>query len=187
MAPRYKPFILEPYKLETRAQFASSVWADAFFDDPNLTPTTNTCRISPVETFLHTTLNTPATIPAWQSFQCLSPSPGMLFSTITLLKLGSGMNGHENVAHGGFLSLILDEIVGTAAGADRLCMTASLKIDYKAPVYTPGVVLCRAHLVRREGRKLYGTGSVEDSNGKVLATAEGLFLSVESVKPQLKL
>jgi len=77
--------------------------------------------------------------------------------------------------------------VGTAAGNDRLCMTASLKVDYKSPVRTPGVVLGRGKLVRREGRKLWGEGTVEDGEGHVLAVAEGLFLEVESTIGKAKL
>lgn len=81
------------------------------------------------------------------------------------------------------MSLLLDEVIGSAAeferGSDESTMTAYLKVDYKGPVRTPGTVLCRAWLERREGRKMWGRGTVEDGRGGVLAVGEALFLTVE--------
>jgi len=79
--------------------------------------------------------------------------------------------------------LLLDEVIGSIAESERAedqsTMTAYLKVDYKAPVRTPGTVLCRAWLERREGRKMGGKGTVEDGRGEVLALGEALFLIVE--------
>lgn len=106
-----------------------------------------------------------------------------------MLKLGSGVNGHVDICHGGFVSLLLDEVIGSAAESerpeDKTTMTAYLKVDYKAPVRTPNVVLCRAWVERREGRKIWARGTVEDGQGGVLALGEALFLIVERIVAKL--
>lgn len=89
------------------------------------------------------------------------------------------------------MSLLLDEVIGSAA--DRIrpegtsTMTAYLKVDYKKPVLTPAVVLCRAWVERREGRKMYGRGTLEDGQGGIMAMGEALFLVVEKVTGKVKL
>ena len=63
--------------------------------------------------------------------------------------------------------MLLDEVLGIACGYDddydhdneredhdeKITMTAYLNVGFKKPVKTPGVVLCRAWVERREGRK----------------------------------
>lgn len=66
-------------------------------------------------------------------------------------------------------------------------MTAYLKVDYKKPVRTPGIVLTRGVVVKKEGKKLWLRGTVEDGEGGILATGEALFIVVEKVKPLPKL
>lgn len=56
--------------------------------------------------------------------------------------------------------------------------TASLKIDFRRPVRTPGVLLCRSWLERREGRKLWVKGRVEDGQGGLYAEGESLWVEV---------
>jgi len=101
------------------------------------------------------------------------------------------VNGHVDTSHGGFLGVILDEVLGNAAECerprDKATMTAYLKVDYKKPLRTPGKVLCRGNVEKKEGRKMLVKGTIEDYQGTVLAIAEALFLVVEPVKPLEKL
>ncbi len=70
---------------------------------------------------------------------------------------------------------------------DKATMTASLKVDYKKPVRTPGTIPCRAWLEKREGKKMWESGTVEDVEGAIMAMGEALFVLVERVKPKEKL
>ena len=89
------------------------------------------------------------------------------------------------------MSLLLDEVIGTAADnirpQDKSTMTAYLNVNYKKPVPSPTVVLCRAWVEKRDGRKLYGRGTVEDGKGGIMATGEALFVIVEKVTGKVKL
>jgi acyl-coenzyme A thioesterase THEM4 len=179
---------------EVKSQFSSIPWALKLYENPILRPFLSRSRIrrktSTGDTFISQTLSTPDTIPALQSFFKPATSSEQ-FEVIYLLKLGSGLNGHHDLAHGGLLSVILDEVIGTAADYERpegkSTMTAYLKVDYRRPVRTPGVLLARAWLEKMEGRKMWGRGVVEDGEGNVLADGEALFLVVESLRPKEKL
>lgn len=51
-----------------------------------------------------------------------------------------------------------------------------MKVDYRIPVSTPGIILVKGRIVRQEGRKSWVKGSVEDGRGLIYAEGEGLFL-----------
>ena len=89
------------------------------------------------------------------------------------------------------MGLLLDEVIGAAADhikpPDKSTMTAYLKVDYKKPVPTPSVVLCRAWIQRTEGRKMFGMGTVEDGEGTVMAMGEGLFVAIPKITAKVKL
>ena len=66
-------------------------------------------------------------------------------------------------------------------------MTAYLRVDYKKPVPTPTVVLCRAWVERTEGRKMFTVGTIEDGEGGVYAKGEALFIVIPKVTGKDKL
>jgi len=85
---------------------------------------------------------------------------------------------------GGFNSLILDQLCGSAAfEAAKNAIppaTATLSVDYLAPVSTPCVVLARAWLLEMVGRKIWVRGVLEDGDGKLLASGKALFIAPRS-------
>jgi len=190
-----RPFRPEPPPAETRAHFQSTPWALQFFDDPSLQAFTDEAQTVKPQTTENTliarTLATEDTIRAWQSFYKDPDSSTRSGQVLSIISLGSGVNGHEDTSHGGFVSVLHDEILGIAAQSyrpsDKTTMTAYLKVDYKKPMRTPGVVLCRSWLEKKEGRKIYVRGSIEDGDGNVLSLSEGLFIIVEIIKPRERL
>ena len=97
-----------------------------------------------------------------------------------LMSIGQGIDGKTGRAHGGFNALILDQISGSCAhhaNPDALPpATATMTTDYRLPVSTPCVVLARAWMIHAEGRKMWINSVLEDSEGKVLASAKTLFI-----------
>ncbi|RDW94384.1 hypothetical protein BP5796_00147 [Coleophoma crateriformis] len=196
-------FTYETPSAEIRTHFSTQPWALALFDDPTLRAFKTLSRLSPGSTFIGETLSTPETIRAWQSFYRMpsappldpntprtqKPNTGELFY---LLSLGTGVNGHNNTAHGGFVAVVLDEVIG--AGCTHHCprgmttMTAYMKVDYRKPMMTPTHVLARAWIEDKSaGRKIYGRGVIEDGQGNILAEGEALFLMIDRSKIGLKL
>lgn len=183
-------FTLSSPSPEIIAQFKDTPWALKLFSDPTLHSLINESRViksrTTADTFVSQTLATHDTIRAWQSFYKNALAPGKSEEVWSLLSLGSGVNGHVDTSHGGFISLLHDEALGLAAEnsrpKDKTTMTAYLKVDYKKPMNTPGVVLCRAWVEKKEGKKLLVKGTIQDGEGTVLSTSEGLFIIVDRSK-----
>jgi acyl-CoA thioesterase FadM len=133
------------------------------------------------------TLYTPFAIRAQINFR----RPALESDSITswefcyLLSLGSGIDGMSGRAHGGFNALILDQITGSTASVisgSFAPATATMTVDYKAPINTPGVVLCRCWAVEKQGRKTWLKARIEDGEGKLLASAKALFIDPKPAK-----
>ena len=192
MKPEPNQFRFQEPLDSIKSHFQSTPWAAKLFSDPTLQPFINEQRIVKAsDTFITRTLATEDTIPAWQSFLTAPPPGSEHHGIILVLKLGSGVNGHVDICHGGFVSLLMDEAIGTAVDyvrpPDKSTMTAYLKVDYKKPIPAPGAVLCRAWVERIEGRKIYGSGTVEDGEGTIMATGEALFLTTLKITAKGKL
>ncbi|KAK8106388.1 hypothetical protein PG999_009747 [Apiospora kogelbergensis] len=124
----------------------------------------------------------------------IAKNPFLLFSA--LVDLGVDCQSYAGTMHGGLYTVLLDEVMGTAANFqagqtsvndvhDNDLITSALAngaytvrftTNFRRPVRTPQVVLVRGRVVKREGRKLHLRGSLEDKNGEVLAEADGLWL-----------
>lgn len=201
-------YLLGPPNPSVLAHFCLTPWCIPFYHDPSLQAFEN--RSEPdrsstqptAGTLFRRTLNTSDTIAATQFFyraptntpQTQPPPkhqpPPSHPEIVVLFSLGTDLNGHPDVLHGGFVSVILDEIIGTTAGlhrsVEKTTMTAYLNTTYTAPVLTPGPVVCRAWCERVEGRKIFAKGVLEDGEGNCLAIGEGLFIVVERIKPRME-
>ncbi|OAP61904.1 hypothetical protein AYL99_04107 [Fonsecaea erecta] len=104
---------------------------------------------------------------------------------IWLLDLRSDLNGFKDTTHGGVLCSLMDEALSICVEIHRQQMmgmrsnlyTAYLTTIYRAPVITPCTVAVKARLERREGRKWFLTGALEDEQGKILTEANGLWIA----------
>lgn len=128
------------------------------------------------------TLYTETAIRAQVNFKRPTSEPDAITTTeyCYLLSLGSGVDGKSGRAHGGFNALILDQMTGTVASqvsGSFAPATATMTVDYKAPIDTPGVILCRGWAVEKERRKVWAKARIEDGSGRVLASAKALFIS----------
>ena len=107
-------------------------------------------------------------------------------SFVSLQYLGPALCGHPGIVHGGLLATLLDEGLARCcfpALPNKVGVTASLKIDYKAPCMAGQVVVLRAETTKVEGRKAWVKGRLEtladESKGEkpiVLTEGEALFI-----------
>ncbi|KAI8615904.1 hypothetical protein BC830DRAFT_1120258 [Chytriomyces sp. MP71] len=74
--------------------------------------------------------------------ETLEGTPALL----TLVSLGGGIQGHEGVSHGGFLSALVDSCFGTlfmlASKGMHSGVTARLELDYRRAMPVPSNVAC---------------------------------------------
>lgn len=89
--------------------------------------------------------------------------------------LGAAYEGPPSLVHGGVSALILDQMLGEAAGAGgKPGMTGTLTLRYRRG--TPlGDLRAEAWIDRSEGIKTYAKGQIMDAEG-VTVEAEGVFI-----------
>lgn len=89
--------------------------------------------------------------------------------------LGAAYEGPPGLVHGGVSALILDQMLGEAAGAGgKPGMTGTLTLRYRRG--TPlGELSAEAHIDRVEGIKTFAVGHIADAEG-VTVEAEGVFI-----------
>jgi acyl-coenzyme A thioesterase PaaI-like protein len=86
--------------------------------------------------------------------------------------------GGPNVAHGGWTAGILDEMVGHAVlMRDEFAVTGTLTVTFVKPVPIERALIGRASIVRREGRRVFVTATLElAGNGVIIASAEAILV-----------
>jgi acyl-coenzyme A thioesterase PaaI-like protein len=107
-----------------------------------------------------------------------------------LLSIGHEVDGRRGRAHGGFNALVLDQISGSVSHHSRPLpeppATATLTVDYRAPVSTPCVILLRAWIIEKNGRKVWVKATIENGQGVICCASKALFVFPRS-QPDQKL
>ena len=104
-----------------------------------------------------------------------------------LMSLGSGLNGHADILHGGFTATLIDESCGFANmyWSRSHTFTANLNVNYRKPIPTPSIVLARAWITKVDGRKRWVKCELLGEHAVLYAEAETLFLEFKDVPAKL--
>jgi acyl-coenzyme A thioesterase PaaI-like protein len=110
---------------------------------------------------------------------------------ICLMALGDDLQAHPSIVHGGFQAIIFDEVMRLlillhqnnicVPGPRDIHFTATMTISYSAAVAAPSNILVRSRLLRREGRKWFARAEIVSSAGKILTTAESMWVTAKPV------
>ena len=89
---------------------------------------------------------------------------------------GADREGFPGILHGGFQSLLLDEIMCWAALhlAGKIVFTADLSVRFKAPAPTGGALLAKGWIEKDGGRLIRASGVLLEGD-RVLAEGSGSF------------
>jgi len=95
------------------------------------------------------------------------------------ITFGERFGGGPAVAHGGAVSAVFDDVLGTVPMAHGYaCVTARLSVDYRRPVILGTDFVVRAWPVSRTGRKTICRGEMVDPKGRVVAEGETLMVEL---------
>jgi acyl-coenzyme A thioesterase PaaI-like protein len=201
--PKLRAAKVDPKELEF---FSSEPSTRKWLENPRYDPIITAARIAITDKedeFLAKTLQTDDTIRNWlalvsnvafpppsgatASTEVSRRTPGTLITPEILIffHLQSGVNGFRETAHGGLLCTLMDEALAmvvelyraTSSSSREELYTARLDIRYRRPVKTPGVVIAKAWLEKREGRRWAVKGVLEDSAGHVCVEVDGLWIA----------
>jgi len=171
--------------------FRSIPWCRTLISDPTftLTPTySRQPKPNHEDSLFALTLISPTTIPYCLSFYKVPPKDELFITHLqTLFALSTGLNGGPNLLHGGIISTLIDDVMGTLLTVNKdqgglplsqSTVTGEMKVRYLRPVRTPGTVVVVAECVKREGRRICLEGEVRDVEGVVLARGEAVWVKV---------
>lgn len=194
---------------DEESYFRSIPWCSKLLDDPDFQITTTFSRQykeSTEDSLLAETLKTDNTVRAIISL-CKRPgNPSQeggvgeggkrmqMDEVRTLVSLGSGMNGHSHVLHGGIAAALLDEVMGILLTGNKdpanpsiegETFTAYLHVNYLKPIDTPQTILVTAKFREVKGRKYFIESTIEDGHGAFLAKGEALWIRARDSKEKL--
>ncbi len=87
--------------------------------------------------------------------------------------------GWRGTAHGGVVMMLLDEAMAYACGAQgERAMTAAMQLRFRAPVPLGERLVVTGTVTGKRRNVLGVAAAVHDASGKVLASAEGSFMSM---------
>ncbi|EMC92907.1 hypothetical protein BAUCODRAFT_266306 [Baudoinia panamericana UAMH 10762] len=162
-------------------------WCRELLSQPGLVDVEETAKTFPdgsvSNSMFHKTLYRNDAIKAHLMFRrpCTEPDSVRSTEECLLMAVGRDVDGMSGRAHGGFNSLILDQMLGACAHNSMPNKippaTATMTVDYKAPISTPCVVLARAWVTEVTGRKVWLRGILQDGDGKVMASGKALFIT----------
>ena len=98
----------------------------------------------------------------------------------TTLVVPHRFTGPPDTAHGGFLSMILDETMAQACQSAYTTgtwgFTASLEVRFRKPVGVGTRITATAEIAKVRGRIIEVAGRIRDHTGDIAATATARFL-----------
>ncbi|MBK9247430.1 MAG: DUF4505 family protein [Ignavibacteria bacterium] len=93
----------------------------------------------------------------------------------------SGLEGSLGIMHGGYVSLLLDEVMGKVlSGMGIKAPTGNLNVRFRKPTPIGKVLHLHGKFIENNGRKYFLKSALYDENSLLLAEAEGLFIKYVS-------
>ena len=104
------------------------------------------------------------------------------------LELAPRFQGWDDVAHGGIICTILDEVMAWAlAAGDNWGVTARMSVTFRRPVKIGDPIRAEGWITRTRRRLIDTEARIIDRDGAVLATATGVYVAAdEQRKEQLR-
>ena len=101
-------------------------------------------------------------------------------SVVCQAMVSDNYEGPPGYLHGGIIATLLDEAMSKANRAQGVtAMTRQMQVEYLRPVPSNSAIRIEGRVVRSEGRKHWTEATIQSSEGRVLATAAGLFIAVQ--------
>lgn len=99
------------------------------------------------------------------------------------LTLDSRFEGWVDVAHGGIVATVLDEVMAWSLVAeDNWGVTARMSIEYRRPMPIGQSVRAEGWIVQSRRRLVDTAGRIVARDGTVLATAEGRYVAADEAR-----
>ena len=171
--------------------FKSIPWCAKHLNQPGVVVAETFCRLPPSvnsNVLFGQTLNSKDTISHFVTFYTEPADSDVQITELgAFLTLGTLVNTFPEVCHGGVVMSILDEVMGLLPLVNMMRgayngtpqVTAFFNAKFVKNVKTPSTILVTARYQKADGRKHLIEGRIEDENGTLRASAEGLFVDMK--------
>ncbi len=89
------------------------------------------------------------------------------------------MQGYSGVVHGGFISMILDEVMAKACiHRGAIAVTVQFEVRFRKPVHVQEEMSFYGKVAEQRGKKIRTESRCVDVENQIRATASALFLKV---------
>ena len=90
------------------------------------------------------------------------------------------MQGYEKIVHGGFVSMILDEVMAKACLHRKMpAVTARMELRFRKPVYVNEELSFHGRIISVRGRTVHLVSRCVDRTGTEKVSAEAVFMRVD--------
>ncbi len=90
-------------------------------------------------------------------------------------------SGWKRMTHGGFLSMLLDEVMAHACiGSAVTAVTGEITVRFRKPVETGTTVRLLGKVVEKKGRIIHTRGWILDSDGESAAEGQARFVAART-------
>ena len=97
--------------------------------------------------------------------------------TYTRCRFDVFMQGYKRIVHGGFVSMLLDEVMAKAClHRDLTAVTVQFEVRFRKPVFVTEEIVFVGRVLEVRGRRIRTEARCEDRAGEERATAGALFI-----------
>jgi acyl-coenzyme A thioesterase PaaI-like protein len=109
-------------------------------------------------------------------------SDGAVFSDFVL---DPKFQGYDNLAHGGIVTGILDEVMWWTIFAivGKITVTRKMETEFLTPVQCGVAYRVTTKILQQRHGNIYISGAIEDGQGKTVSRANGLFRAAKHAAP----
>lgn len=191
----------ESRSLPDLEHFQNIPWCAALLSAPGFQHTktfSRTVKAHNEDTLFGQTLKSDNTITHTHSIYQTSETklPAPILEVRTFVTLSTGMNGGPNALHGGMITTLMDDAMGTLLKLNRdadergemaFGVTARIDVRFRKLMLTPGTYCVGARVTKVEAKKVGLEGWVCDEDGDLCVTSKSLWILVRRSEAQMKL
>ncbi len=100
----------------------------------------------------------------------------------TKFKVKREYQGYRNVLHGGFVSMLLDEVMAHAAfrkTGKKAVATGKIEVSLKKPILAGSEITIFGKVDEDRGKIIKTSGKILNPNGEISATAKAIFVKIK--------
>lgn len=106
---------------------------------------------------------------------------GEIYTELTIRR---EFQGYKNILHGGFVSMLLDEVMAHAAfrkTGGKPTATGKIEVSFKKPIFAGEKIKIYGKVDDVRGKIIKTSGKILNSKSEISATAKAIFVKIKEI------